>query len=331
MSDEDAFLRAILAKPEDAFRRLIYADWLEERGDPRAPMLRMEPDLERIGAVARLEGAGSLDDSLEHISRVKGEAVRRHPKVERREQRRVLSRDLDPDWVAFINAMGCPFRPFFLCDGGEPREGQADDLPFANRLGTRGPVVTFESDFRDERDWDPGLMRDLGFLARLELGECAYGAGSCPVHPFLCQSRTDRRPLTGSGVLASLRAHAFQSRHIRDLEATNIPYPGYHPGDGQGHYNDEIHNDFQEQYVFKHDDHDEDGEAEVDESSGTHGMLKRYVDGGRLWYVLLHTTPQPFNEFLISRFAVLLAVGRSPDADRLLGVITHQVCHNLCD
>lgn len=36
MSDEAAFLNAILANPEDDAPRLVYADWLEERGDDLA-------------------------------------------------------------------------------------------------------------------------------------------------------------------------------------------------------------------------------------------------------------------------------------------------------
>ncbi len=43
MSDEQAFLDAIKANPSDRALRLIYADWLEERGDPRAVSLRLEP------------------------------------------------------------------------------------------------------------------------------------------------------------------------------------------------------------------------------------------------------------------------------------------------
>jgi uncharacterized protein (TIGR02996 family) len=33
MSDEAAFLNAILANPADDAPRLVYADWLDERGD----------------------------------------------------------------------------------------------------------------------------------------------------------------------------------------------------------------------------------------------------------------------------------------------------------
>ena len=42
MSDDLDFLRAVLASPEDDTLRLVYADWLEERDDPRAEFLRLE-------------------------------------------------------------------------------------------------------------------------------------------------------------------------------------------------------------------------------------------------------------------------------------------------
>jgi uncharacterized protein (TIGR02996 family) len=40
MSEEKAFLQAIADRPYDASLRLVYADWLEERGDPRAQAIR---------------------------------------------------------------------------------------------------------------------------------------------------------------------------------------------------------------------------------------------------------------------------------------------------
>src|SRR5262245_46917946 len=54
MNDE-AFLQAILANPDDDHLRLIYADWLEERGDPRGEFIRVQIEL----AAADVEGEGT--------------------------------------------------------------------------------------------------------------------------------------------------------------------------------------------------------------------------------------------------------------------------------
>jgi hypothetical protein len=109
-----------------------------------------------------------------------------------------------------------------------------------------------------------------------------------------------------------LKAREFESEHIATLGVTKIPWPGYHPHT----VNDEIHTDFARQHVFD--------SEETDDFSGTHGELRRYVEGG-LWYVLLHAGCRPSN------YVVLFVVGGSPHGERLLGVVTHQVCHNLCD
>jgi uncharacterized protein (TIGR02996 family) len=42
MDEEADFLRAIAARPADDAPRLVYADWLEERDDPRAKFVRRE-------------------------------------------------------------------------------------------------------------------------------------------------------------------------------------------------------------------------------------------------------------------------------------------------
>jgi uncharacterized protein (TIGR02996 family) len=42
MSEDEPFLRAIRATPRDRLVRLVYADWLDERGDPRAEYLRLQ-------------------------------------------------------------------------------------------------------------------------------------------------------------------------------------------------------------------------------------------------------------------------------------------------
>src|SRR5262245_39883880 len=54
MTPEEAFLQATLDTPDEDAPRLIYADWLEERGDPRGEFIRVQcalarPDLNDAG------------------------------------------------------------------------------------------------------------------------------------------------------------------------------------------------------------------------------------------------------------------------------------------
>ncbi|HXG10133.1 MAG TPA: TIGR02996 domain-containing protein [Gemmataceae bacterium] len=57
MTDEDIFLQAIRENPDDDGARLIYADWLEEQGDPRGELIRVQCALARMpaGAAGRRE------------------------------------------------------------------------------------------------------------------------------------------------------------------------------------------------------------------------------------------------------------------------------------
>jgi len=48
VTDEAGFLAAITAAPNDAVPRLIYADWLEERGDPRNELVRIEEEMRTL-------------------------------------------------------------------------------------------------------------------------------------------------------------------------------------------------------------------------------------------------------------------------------------------
>ena len=59
MTHEEAFLRDILEHPDDDGRRLIFADWLEDNGDPdRAEFIRVQIAREHDRARA---GKGYLD------------------------------------------------------------------------------------------------------------------------------------------------------------------------------------------------------------------------------------------------------------------------------
>jgi uncharacterized protein (TIGR02996 family) len=52
--DRATFLRAIVAAPGDDLPRLVYADWLDERGDPRAEFVRVQVAVERTPPTAEL-------------------------------------------------------------------------------------------------------------------------------------------------------------------------------------------------------------------------------------------------------------------------------------
>src|SRR5262249_10931714 len=49
MHSEEAFLSRLADHPDDDVTRLVYADWLDERGDARAAYLRAEVALAGLG------------------------------------------------------------------------------------------------------------------------------------------------------------------------------------------------------------------------------------------------------------------------------------------
>lgn len=63
MTDESAFLRRICEQPDDVDLRLVYADWLEERGDPRGEFIRVQCERASIGCSSCVPGPnGTVTD-----------------------------------------------------------------------------------------------------------------------------------------------------------------------------------------------------------------------------------------------------------------------------
>lgn len=48
MSIDDDFIQTIIASPDDDAPRLVYADWLEEQGDPRGEFIRIQCELAKM-------------------------------------------------------------------------------------------------------------------------------------------------------------------------------------------------------------------------------------------------------------------------------------------
>jgi uncharacterized protein (TIGR02996 family) len=67
VTDDEAFIRAIVATPGDDAPRLVYADWLDERGDPRRAYLRASVAWSR--RLHQVETREKAERQLRHVSR----------------------------------------------------------------------------------------------------------------------------------------------------------------------------------------------------------------------------------------------------------------------
>lgn len=110
---EDAFLDAIRESPTDETTRLVYADWLEDAGDPRAEFLRVECEFLALPAEdsrARLLHA-RIDELYVALDADWLSEVARVPRSALAELRRVLPPPRRPyqaegDWDAVEAALG---------------------------------------------------------------------------------------------------------------------------------------------------------------------------------------------------------------------------------
>ena len=57
--NDEGFLRTICEAPDDDLPRLIFADWLDEHGDPRGEFIRLQIELARGPSAA---GASALEE-----------------------------------------------------------------------------------------------------------------------------------------------------------------------------------------------------------------------------------------------------------------------------
>jgi sulfatase modifying factor 1 len=64
MNDEASFIQAMLEKPEDNHLRLVFADWLEERGDSRGELIRL---LHRLTQAIDVPDRSKLEDRLRSL------------------------------------------------------------------------------------------------------------------------------------------------------------------------------------------------------------------------------------------------------------------------
>lgn len=189
------------------------------------------------------------------------------------------------------------------------------------------------------------IKEAIKYIPQLEPFEISQGAALTYIYPFVSKyDDKHQKDTTASQILDSLKVIGFKSEHIKSLDKEFLEFPGYNPAT----LNDEIHNDFTEQNLFEVED--------IHPDEGIHGELLRNVHHKKLWYILLHpwekvatsdteasTKKEDFNYALIYGneelgyfnkkygHVLLLVVGVTQDKKNIIGYISHQVCHNLCD
>jgi len=85
MSEEQGFLEAIKAAPDAELPRLVYADWLDDRDDPRGDFIRLHWALRAVGP--------------DHVDRVAGE-----------EELSALRTNCEAEWLAAVEPEGVPVK-----------------------------------------------------------------------------------------------------------------------------------------------------------------------------------------------------------------------------
>jgi uncharacterized protein (TIGR02996 family) len=134
MIEERAFLKAVLERPDDDARKLVYADWLEEQGDPRAEYLRlmMQVRQERVVTAEQRQRHTELSADLAKLYTHEREAWREgqgQTPENRERQRRIreaegqltgLSRTLRPPLPARLQELAAALDPNWLAAVSDP-------------------------------------------------------------------------------------------------------------------------------------------------------------------------------------------------------------------
>ena len=126
MSMHDAFLADIVANPDDDTPRLVYADWLDDRDDPRGPYLRAEREAAQTGDIPRLwELARRLDSVwVARVSRPPVGVCCDRVRFSNRGDA-VTAADLDRFVARHTVFLGSDYRAFVLnYNGGTPDPGR---------------------------------------------------------------------------------------------------------------------------------------------------------------------------------------------------------------
>lgn len=208
MREHEAFGRFILTHPDQDAPRLLYADWLDQRGDPRAEFIRMQCALQRLPA---------------------GDARW----TECQERADALLKQHEHEWIQ-------PVRPFI--SGWTFRRGFVDQVLIeARQFLLHARTLFDQAPIRHVQILDIGnnvqALVDSPYLARLEaLTIFASHAGDalaralalCPHLNYLRELNLGRNRISDAGVAALAASRALRSLTSLDLSENLLGEPATH-------------------------------------------------------------------------------------------------------
>lgn len=209
MPDHAAFLAAVCAHPEDDGPRLVYADWLDERGNPRGEFIRLQCEL--AGELPRTRQLPLLARSIQ-LLRMHRSAWRAPGVAEQTFHRGFVDDLTAPDTFALadllslfqqtpVRSLGIRGRPSFaldelvsrpemghlmrldlgeilIGDEGAAALARSSQLSWLKRLCLRGPIgTTYRDRIHAVGAAELAQARSLDQLIGLDLDNNAIGDG----------------------------------------------------------------------------------------------------------------------------------------------------------
>jgi uncharacterized protein (TIGR02996 family) len=179
---EDELLAAIVAAPDDDRPRLVYADWLVERGDPRGELIRVQCELARIEAT---------DEGVARVRRLQS-------------RQSALLKAHEAEWTA-----GLPSTATYLHRRGLVELVRANDPSDFGAARARAPLVRALHTSRP----DPLRLENEQAIEELTLED----QGLVKIAAVACLPKLRRLTLPEKGLVSDALAAAVSPRPLEEL------------------------------------------------------------------------------------------------------------------
>jgi uncharacterized protein (TIGR02996 family) len=227
MSEETNFLTSIAVDPWDEQVRIVYADWLEERGDARSDYVRIDSEVHSTLSFRRPRSTAARNEADALVARLSG-----------------LRREVDAGWLAVID------RPDWILIKGSgpdnidqcirnenalsPHNHPRDHDVFVHRLGRRTFGIRFCPPLHPYVLCDlVGWLADPSYNDGVILACCWVTAPRSGIRCFL----TPPEDRIGSELLSGVTIHGRKVQfdrsrgELREIETTGplVPEPRWLP------------------------------------------------------------------------------------------------------